>query len=83
MREDGLRDKEAWEATVEENPAALVKRLSLSRHEAIACGDPGKDCETEAGAGGLDEEEAQLEGPATSEEGRETMVAEASTEPLR
>ena len=39
----------------DENPAALVKRLNLSRHEAVACGDPGKGSETDAGAG-LDEE---------------------------
>ena len=68
---------------MEENPAALVKRLRVSRHEAVACGDPGKGCETEAGEGGLDEEEEKPEGPATGEGGRETMPAEASTEPLR
>ena len=60
-----------------------MKRLRVSRHEVVACGDPGKDCETEAGTGGLDEEEEKPEGPATGEDGRETRPAEANTEPLR
>ena len=57
-----------------------MKRLRVSRHEGETCGDPGKDCETEAGAGGRDEEAKQLEGPATGEGGRETTLAEASKE---
>ena len=60
-----------------------MKRLRVSRHEAVACGDPGKGSETDAGAGGLDEEAEQPEGPATGEEGRETMRAEANKEPLK
>ena len=39
-----------------------------------------KGCETEAGAGGRDEEAEQPEGPATGEGGRETTLAEASKE---
>ena len=65
---------------MDENPAALVKRLRVSRHEGEACGDPGKGCETEAGAGGCDGEAEQPEGPATGEGGRETKLAEASKE---
>ena len=42
-------------ATAEENPAALVNRRRVSRHEAVACGDPGSGAESEAGAGGLDD----------------------------
>ena len=57
-----------------------MKRLRVSRHEGEACGDPGKGCKTEAGAGGSDEEAEQPEGPATGEGGRETMLAEASKE---
>ena len=57
-----------------------MKRLSLSRHETEACGDPGKGSETEAGAGCRDEEVEQPEGPATGEGGWETMLAEANTE---
>ena len=60
-----------------------MKRLRVSRHEGVACGDPGKGSETEAGAGGPDEEEEQPEGPATGEEGRQTRLAEANTEPPR
>ena len=59
-----------------------MKHLRVSRHEAKACGDPGKGSETEAGAGGRDEEAEQLEGPATGEEGRDTTLAEANTELL-
>ena len=80
MREDGHRDKEAWEATVEEKPAARVKRRRVSRHEDAAWGDPGKDCEIEAGAGGLVAEAELPEGPATGEGGLETRSAEANTE---
>ena len=57
-----------------------MKRRSLSRHEVEACGDPGKGSETEAGAGGRDEEAEQPEGPATGEGGQETTLAEANTE---
>ena len=67
---------------MDENPAALVKRPSLSRHEDEACGDPGKGRETEAGAGGRDVEAERPEGPATGEGGRETKLAEASKELL-
>ena len=55
---------------MEENPAALLKRLRVSKHEAEAWGDPGKGCETEAGAGGRDEEAEPSEGLATGEGGR-------------
>ena len=65
---------------MDENPAALVKRLRASRHEGEACGDPGKGCETEAGAGGRDGGAEQREGPATGEGGQETKLAEASKE---
>ena len=68
---------------MDQKPAALAKRLRVSRHEDEACGDPGKGCETEAGAGGRDGEEEQPEGPATGEGGRETKLAEANTEPPR
>ena len=60
-----------------------MKRLRVSRHKGVACGDPGKGSETKAGAGGLVEEEEQPEGSATGEEGRQTRLAEANTEPLR
>ena len=65
---------------MDENPAALVKRLRVSRHEGKAYGDPGKGRETEAGAGGRDGEAELPEGPATGEGGRETKLAEASKE---
>ena len=61
MRKDGQRAKEACEATVEENPAALVKRRRVSRHEGEACGDPGKVAETAAGAIGLGAPEEPLD----------------------
>ena len=63
---------------MEEKPAALVNCLRVSRHEAEACGDPGKGKETEAGAGGRGAEAEQPEGPATGEGGWETKGAEAS-----
>ena len=47
---------------MDENPAALVKRLRVSRHEGEACGDPGKGRETEAGAEGRGGEAEQPEG---------------------
>ena len=46
---------EECSATAEENPAALVNLRRVSRHEAVACGDPGSGAESEAGAGGLDD----------------------------
>ena len=57
-----------------------MKRLRVSRHEAEACGDPGKGSETVADGGGRDVEAEQPEGPATGEGGRGTMGAEASKE---
>ena len=54
-REDGQRAKEDCSATAEEKPAALVNRRRVSRHEAVACGDPGSGAEIEAGAGGRDD----------------------------
>ena len=83
MREDGRSAKEACEATVEENPAALVKRRRVSRHEDEACGDPGKAGETVAGAGGLGAPEEPLEVPVTDGGGPETMASRANMEPLR
>ena len=82
MREDGRRAKEAWEATVEEKPAALVKRRSVFRHEGEAYGDPGKAPETVAGAKGLGAPEEPLEVPATDGGGPETTSSGANTEPL-
>ena len=61
MREDGQHAKEACEATAGEKPAALVKRLKVSRHEAVAWGDPGRADEIEAGAGGRDGRAGPLE----------------------
>ena len=81
MREDGRSANEACEATAEEKPAALVKPRRVSRHEAIACGDPGSADKTEAGTGGLDGREGPLGGPATAGGGPETKASEASTEP--
>ena len=66
MREDGRHAKEACEATAEENPAALVKRWGVSRHEVEACGDPGRAIETVAEAGGRGAPEEPLEVPATA-----------------
>ena len=83
MREDGRRAKEACETTAEENPAALVKRRRVSRHEVEACGDPGRAVETMAGARGRGVLEEPLEVPATGGGGPETKTAEANTEPLR
>ena len=65
---------------MDENPAALVKRLRVSRHEDEARGDPGKGRETEAGAGGRDGKAERSEGPATGEGGREAKLAEARKE---
>ena len=65
-------------ATVEEKPAALVKRLRVSRHEDEALGDPGKGSETEAGAGGRGGGVEPPEEPATGEGGRQTKGAKAS-----
>ena len=81
-REDGRRAKEACAATSNKKPAALVKRRRASRHEAVACGDPGSGDETEAGAGGRDGRGGLLEGPATAGGGLETKAAEANAEPL-
>ena len=49
------RANEECYTTAEENPAALVNLRRVSRHEAVACGDPGSGAESEAGAGGLDD----------------------------
>ena len=65
---------------MDENPAALVKRLRVSRHEDEAWGDPGKGRETEAGAGGRYVEAEPPEGPATGEGDQQTKFAEASKE---
>ena len=54
-REDGRRANEDCSATAEENPAALVNLQRVSRHEAVACGDPGSGAKSKAGAGGLDD----------------------------
>ena len=81
MREDGWRANEACEATADEKPAALVKRRRVSRHEAVACGDPGSADETDAGTGGRDGREGRLEVPVTAGRGPKTKVSAASTEP--
>ena len=65
---------------MDENPAVLVKRLRVSRHEDEAWGDPGKGHEAKAGAGGRDVEAEPPEGPATGEGDRQTKFAEVSKE---
>ena len=67
---------------MDENPAALVKRLRVSRHEDEACGDPGRADETEAGGGGRGVLAELPEVPATAGGSPETMASGAKTEPL-
>ena len=68
---------------MEENPATLVKRRRVSRHEGKACGDPGRGCEREASAGGPVSPAELQEEPATGGGGLETKSAGANTEPPR
>ena len=81
-REDGRRASEDCSATAEENPAALVIRWRIARHEAGADGDPGKDDETEVSARGLDGPAGSLEEPAKAGAGRRTKGAGPRVEPL-
>ena len=67
---------------MEENLAARVKRRRVSRHEGEACGDPGKDCKSEASAGGPVSLAEQLEEPVTGGD-LQTKAAGANTEPPR
>ena len=80
-REDGRSAKEAYSATADKKPAALVNRRRVSRHEAVACGDPGSGAEIEAGAGGWDDLGGSPEEPATAEGGPETKGAVPNAEP--